>query len=331
MRTWNVTKILLVLFSGLLLSESAMAKLPTDWMSGLPRIPIHIKEWPQGKKVAVCFILYVEEWGVGQGPVFRSDMVERKPDFINESFRQYAIRWGIPRVGRIFNEQQVPLSIALNALFPEKYHDTWQQFLALVPKAPIIAHGFNNSTDLLPLHQGLKEQNTYIKNTLDTIEKDTGIRPQGWSSPSVYANADTLIAATQVADIHYTLDGMDSDILTYIPRPAGFLLFIPYPTTTVDMGQYIQRLQQPSDIAQLWIEYINELVDEAKLYKDRDATVVAIGIHPFVVGTPDGAMALRKVLLHFKKQDLIWMTDVQEVYDFTVKSMKENKNAPPQT
>ena len=39
----------------------------------------------------------------------------------------------------------------------------------------------------------------------------------------------------------------------------------------------------------------------------------AIGIHPFVVGTPAGAAALRRVLENFKKQKLVWVTDVEAV------------------
>jgi hypothetical protein len=50
-------------------------------------------------------------------------MVARDPDVVDESFRQYAVNWGIPRVGRLFNEQGLPLSIALNALFPGKNPD----------------------------------------------------------------------------------------------------------------------------------------------------------------------------------------------------------------
>ena len=41
----------------------------------------------------------------------------------------------------------------------------------LVPKAPIIAHGINNSTELLPLGRGLDEQEAYIRRTLDLIER----------------------------------------------------------------------------------------------------------------------------------------------------------------
>jgi allantoinase len=298
---------------GLLISAGpAVSENTSDWITGLPREPIHVKAWPGGKKVAVCFILYVEVWGFGHGPNFRPDMVARDPDVVDESFRQYAIDWGIPRVGRLFNEQGMPLSIALNALFPEKHPDVWKQFRSLVPKAPIIAHGINNSTELLPLGRGLDEQEAYIHRTLDLIEKDTGVRSRGWTSPSVYPNADTF-RATAAAGITYSLDGMDSDILSRLITKSGPLVLIPYPAITVDMGQYLERLKQPSDIERLWIDYVTGLAREAEAHPDREATIVAIGIHPFVVGTPDGAAALRRVLENLKNQKLVWVTDVQAV------------------
>lgn len=290
------------------------AKNNGDWMTGLPREPLCQTTWPNGKKVAVCFVLYVEEWGIGYGPEFRPDMVGRKPDFVNESFRQYAINSGIVRVGRLFNEQKLPLSVALNALFPKTHPTVWKTFRSLVPNAPIIAHGINNSTDQLPLEGGTVEQEAYIQRTLDLIEQETGVRPQGWSSPSVYANADTFSAAS-AEGITYSLDGMDSDILSRIITKSGPLVLIPYPTVTVDMGQYFQRLQQPSDIERLWIDYVTELASEAESNPAGNATVVAIGIHPFVVGTPDGAAALRRVLQNFKEQKQVWVTDVQAVLD----------------
>ncbi|MFI5019334.1 MAG: polysaccharide deacetylase, partial [Dongiales bacterium] len=77
-------------------SAPAFSQDSTDWITGLPRAPIHVQAWPGGKKVAVCFVLDVEVWGHGQGPNFRSDMGGRDPDIVDESFRQYAIDWGIP-------------------------------------------------------------------------------------------------------------------------------------------------------------------------------------------------------------------------------------------
>src|SRR2546422_10426500 len=67
----------------------------TDPVTGFEREPVHVTAWPGGKKVAVSFALFVEEFGLGQGPVDRPDMVTRNPDLVNEAFRQYAIDWGI--------------------------------------------------------------------------------------------------------------------------------------------------------------------------------------------------------------------------------------------
>lgn len=58
------------------------------WITGLPPQDIHVKTWPGGKKVAVCFVLYVEVWGHGQGPNFRPDMNGRKPDVVDEAFAE---------------------------------------------------------------------------------------------------------------------------------------------------------------------------------------------------------------------------------------------------
>jgi peptidoglycan/xylan/chitin deacetylase (PgdA/CDA1 family) len=309
-------RILLALFGLIASMGPAVSEDTKDWITALAREPIHIEAWPGGKKVAICFVLYVEVWGYGHGPTFRWDMAGRDPDIVDESFRQYAVYWGIPRVGRLFNEQQVPLSIALNALFPAQYPDVWKQFRSLVPKAPIIAHGINNSTQLLPLGRGIDAQAVYIRQTLDMIEKDTGVRSSGWSSPSVYPNGDTF-TATAGEGIRYSLDGMDSDTLSRLSTKSGPLVLIPYPAVTVDMGQYLSRSKEPSDIERLWVDYVSELVREAEADPGREATVVAIGIHPFVIGTPAGAAALRRVLENLKKQKLVWMTDVQAVLSAT--------------
>src|SRR5438045_368250 len=118
------TGILLALLGLAALAQPAASA--DDWITALPREPIHVDLWPGGRKVAVCFVLYVELWGYGQGPKFRSDMADRDPDIVDESFRQYAINWGINRVGRLFNGEQLPLSIALNAQFPGQHREVWE-------------------------------------------------------------------------------------------------------------------------------------------------------------------------------------------------------------
>src|ERR1700688_429256 len=102
-------------------SAASLAQDGTDSVTGFPRDPIHVAAWPGGKKVAVSFTLFVEEFGFGQGPVFRPDLAARNPDLVNENFREYSLSWGNLRVGRLVKELDVPLSVALNAEFPRAH------------------------------------------------------------------------------------------------------------------------------------------------------------------------------------------------------------------
>jgi allantoinase len=294
------------------LPAAASAQDATDPVTGFSREPVHVAAWPGGKKVAVSFALFVEEFGFGQGPVYRPDMVTRNPDLVNEAFRQYAIDWGISRVGRLFRELDAPLTIVLSSEFPGKYTSVWKELRASQPNAPIVAHGMNNTSRQLPLGRGIAEQRAYIRKTLDMIAGATGVRPVGWSSPSVYSNGDTA-QAVAAEGVTYTLDQMDSDIILRLKTPDGPLVLLPYPVVTVDMGQQLARFKSPTEIETLWLDYVLELAAEARADPAREATTVVIGIHPFVVGTPDGAAAMRRVLVRLKTDNTVWLTDTDAI------------------
>jgi hypothetical protein len=117
--------------------------------------------------------------------------------------------------------------------------------------------------------------------------------------------------AMAAAGITYTLDQMDSDIISRLKTPQGPLVLLPYPVVTVDMGQNLARMKTPSEIETIWLDYVLELADEARSDPAREATTVVIGIHPFVIGTPDGAAALRRVLSRLKKDDKVWLTNTE--------------------
>jgi allantoinase len=292
--------------------SASLAQESTDWVTAFPRPPVHVAAWPGGRRVAVSFALFVEEFGFGQGPVLRPDLATRSPDLVNEAFRQYAIDWGNARVGRLFKELDVPLSIVLNAEFPGKHASAWKEIRASQPNAPIIAHGMNNTSRMLPLGRGLAAQKAYIRETLDLIAGATGVRPTGWSSPSVYSNGDTM-QAIAAEGITYTIDQMDSDVISNLKTPDGSLVLLPYPVVTVDMGQHLARMKTAAEIETLWVDYVLELANEARADPAREATTAVIGIHPFVIGTPDGAAAMRRVLTRLQKDEKVWLTDTEAI------------------
>src|SRR5580765_3523442 len=105
----------------------------TDWITKFPRSPVHIAAWPGGTKVAVSFALFVEEFGFGQGPVYRPDLASRTPDLVNENFRQYSLSWGNLRVARLFKDLDVPLTVVLNAEYPRAHPSEWKDIRAVQP------------------------------------------------------------------------------------------------------------------------------------------------------------------------------------------------------
>jgi hypothetical protein len=79
------------------------------------------------------------------------------------------------------------------------------------------------------------------------------------------------------------------------------------------MAQQLARMKGPREIEELWNDYVLELAGEARANPERDATTVVIGIHPFVVGTADGAAVLRRVVQHLKRADEIWLSDTDAI------------------
>ena len=86
---------------------------------------------------------------------------------------------------------------------------------------------------------------------------------------------------------------------------------VPYPPSVVDMGSTCALQERPTSSA-CGSTYATELAREAEA--DPAAKPPSLPRRPsFVVGTPAGAAAMRRVLENFKKQKLVWVTDVEAV------------------
>ena len=230
-----------ILIAGLFLSahfpSAALAQGSVDAVTGFPREPIPVTAWPGGRKVAVSFALFVEVFGFGQGPVFRPDLASRNPDLVNEAFRQYAITWGNLRVGRLFKELDVPLTVVLNAGF----------LRALSGGVEGVSRGQSQCSDHCPRHQ---QQQRYpaawarAHRTEGLYPSDAGLdRLDHRHEAHGLVESERLFqwrhdAGDGVEGITYNIDQMDSDFISRLKTPDGPLILLPYPTPTVDMGQF---------------------------------------------------------------------------------------------
>jgi hypothetical protein len=78
------------------------------------------------------------------------------------------------------------------------------------------------------------------------------------------------------------------------------------------MVQQLTRMKSPAEIETLWVDYVLELAAEARADPAREATTAVTHIHSFV-RTPDGAAAMRRVLLRLKEDDAVWLSDTDAI------------------
>src|SRR5438309_9228695 len=106
---------------------------------------------------------------------------------------------------------------------------------------------------------------------------------------------------------------MDYDVISNLKTPDGLLVLLPYAVVIVDMGLFFFKQKTAYEIETLWVDYVLELANEARADPAREATTAVIGIHPFVIGTPDGAAALRRVLSRLSKDEKVWLTETDAI------------------
>ena len=105
---------------------------------------------------------------------------------------------------------------------------------------------------------------------------------------------------------------MDSDIVSRLKTPDGWVVLLPYPVVTVDMGQQLATTKSPAEIEALWLDYVSELANEVRADPSREATTVVIGIiRSWSARRTRGRPAAGA--LPPKTDDVVWLTDTDAI------------------
>ncbi len=142
--------------------------------------------WPGGKQVAFYVGLNVEHFLPDQ-PSTSIWPIDLKPDPLNHGWRDYGARVGIWRIMDILDRYGVRASVLLNSMVAE--HNPQIIQAGVDRDWAWLAHGKTNST----LHTGLEpdEESKVLTEIVDTIEKATRRRPQGWMGPGLTETHNT--------------------------------------------------------------------------------------------------------------------------------------------
>jgi allantoinase len=263
---------------------------------------------PNGKRMAVWFIVAVEDWDFNR-PMPRTVLSPPAgngaiPDVPNWAWHEYGNRVGFWRVKKLFDEFGIRPVLALNGIVC----DTYPRIVSAAMESgwEFMAHGYLQRS----MHM-VEDQREAIRKSIEIIARTTGKKPRGWVGPGLTETYDTVdLLADEgieyVAD--WVLDEQPCDIRT----KTGRLVSIPYTQEINDVAMMLIQHHKAS-------EYRDRAIDQfEQLYEDSadGARVMAIALHPYIMGVPHRAKHLRAVLEHITaRKDVACMTG-EEILDW---------------
>lgn len=271
-----------------------------DYSPIVEREPIR---WPGGARVAFYVGLNVEHFHVDRPStsIFEptSTLV---PDPLNYGWRDYGARVAIWRLIESLDRHGVRASVLLNSEVSERYPQIIEAGLSR--DWAWLAHGRTNST----LHTDLSadEERGVLTDIVDTIEKSVGRRPRGWMGPGLTETFNTPALLAELG-LSYVLDWTNDD--QPYPLNVPGMLSVPYSVELNDLGVFMLKNFTGPDFVQM----VKDQLDQ--LYADSadSGRVMALALHPFVIGQPFRHKYLDQALEYVANHPGVWLTTSDEI------------------
>ena len=271
-----------------------------------PYVPITRRpklRWPNGARVALWVIPNIETFPLDE-PV--PGGTGKAPDLINWAPRDYGNRVGVFRVMETLARHGVRGTVALNSEVcddcPEIIEDTvklgWE----------FMGHNQSNARYLPAM--SAEEERRVVLDTFARIEKATGARPKGWLSSGLQESWHTLDCLVE-AGASYVADWVNDDQPYLMAVGGARLCSIPYSTELNDLPQIV-RAGRSSDEFELMIRRQFDT-----LYREGadSGRVMAICLHPFVIGVPHRIGALDSALGYILRHEAVWCATGSEIVE----------------
>jgi allantoinase len=259
--------------------------------------------WAGGARVTVIPVINVEVFVEGGGGPGIQPHLKSVPEVANSGWREYGNRTGLRRLSNMFKSLGIPATAVVNsevAMFPD---------IAKILKDSgweLGAHGINNSSG--NAHMNREEEEAAFKKCLDDLELALGKRPTTWLTPQFSVTERTPEIAAK-AGVKVLLDFVNDDVPFKIKHTSGKdLLCVPYCMETNDFSLVLTKNHDPRQYAAAIEDHVLQLSQE-----NHAETVVCLGMHTFVAGTPARVRALAAVLGRLKSSPGVRFATASEV------------------
>lgn len=279
-----------------------------DWSMLPRRRPV---QWPNGARVALWVVPALEWFPLNmKGVPFKPPgaMMTAYPDLRHYTLRDYGNRVGIFRIMEALDRHGIRASAAVNAAVAVRYP-------ALIQAS--IARGWEviaNGLDMDHLHHGglaADEERQWIADTLAILHQATGRKVRGWLSPAKSESHATLDLLGE-AGLDYVCDWVNDDMPYAMRTTAGPLHAMPHPIDIDDHTILVQNHHTEDDFRDQLCDQFDLLYRESSADNGR---VMAISLHPWVIGQPYRIRALEEALAHIMRHKGVWAATGGEILD----------------
>ncbi|WP_438029794.1 polysaccharide deacetylase family protein [Sorangium sp. So ce233] len=264
--------------------------------------------WPGGARVAVWVIPNIEHFLFDRpSSSITATTTSLVPDVLNYSWRDYGVRVGVWRLMEVMEKHGVKGTAALNS-------DVCLHYPRIIEAGNALGwewmgHGTTNST--LINAQPEEEERQLVSSSLDTIERSTGKRPRGWLSPGLSESIRTLDLLAE-AGIEYVANWVNDEQPYPMQVRSGSMLSLPYSVEINDFVAFLERGQTGEAFAQTICDQFDVLYEDGA----GSGRVMAICLHPFLIGHPHRCKHLVRALAHIASRREVWLTTGGEIADW---------------
>jgi peptidoglycan/xylan/chitin deacetylase (PgdA/CDA1 family) len=277
-----------------------------DWSILFRRKPV---EWPGGARIALLVMPALEWFPLDMtGKPFRAPGgLERPyPDYRYYTSRDYGNRVGVFRVMEVLDELGVRASVAVNSALAERHP-------ALVAEVTrrgweIVAHGVHMDR----LHHGglpVEEERQLVQEAVGTLRRRSGRPVTGWLSPARSESRHTLdLVAAE--GIEYVCDWVNDDMPYAVRTAHGPIYAMPHSHEIDDRVILLDFHHTEAQFVEQVSDQFDALYREAKRHGGR---IMAITLHPWVIGQPYRIGALRAALSRVLRHAGVWSATAAEI------------------
>ena len=155
------------------------------------------------------------------------------------------------------------------------------------------------------------DERAIIAKTLEILSQATDGRVRGWLSPGKSESHATL-ALIAAAGLDYVCDWVNDDMPYPMRTKAGPIMSMPHPSDIDDYAILVQNHHTEDDFTDQLCDQFDALYRETERHGGR---IMAISLHPWIIGQPYRIGALEKALAHIMGHASVWAATGGEILD----------------